>query len=144
MQYMIEKDFKFEAAHVLPHHVGKCSRLHGHSWVVTVRVDGDAVVSQSVKQSDSGMLMDFAVLKKIVQPLIDMLDHQHLNTVLRPIVSPTCEAIAHWLFEQIGFTWPQMEEGGLEGPRVRGNVRLHSVTVHETCTSRATVGERLW
>jgi 6-pyruvoyltetrahydropterin/6-carboxytetrahydropterin synthase len=34
------KEFRFEAAHRLPHHDGKCRRLHGrHSWVGRVYVE---------------------------------------------------------------------------------------------------------
>jgi 6-pyruvoyltetrahydropterin/6-carboxytetrahydropterin synthase len=128
---MIEKDFRFEAAHVLPYHDGKCRWLHGHSWLVTVRLDGDDI-SHTPHQPTHGMLADFASVKTIVAPLITRMDHRNLNEVLS-MDSPTCEAIAAYIFNELScVAWP------FHG------VRLHSVTVHETCTSRATVGERLW
>ncbi|NES98612.1 MAG: 6-carboxytetrahydropterin synthase QueD, partial [Desertifilum sp. SIO1I2] len=37
-EWIIYKEFRFEAAHHLPHHDGKCRRLHGHSWVGRVQV----------------------------------------------------------------------------------------------------------
>jgi 6-pyruvoyl tetrahydropterin synthase len=35
-QWAISKTFKFEAAHSLVHHDGKCSREHGHSVLPTL------------------------------------------------------------------------------------------------------------
>ena len=39
----LHKQFRFEAAHRLPHVSAdhKCARLHGHSFAVTVWVEGD-------------------------------------------------------------------------------------------------------
>lgn len=73
MQMEISKTFTFEASHVLPKHPGKCSRLHGHSWKLTVAVK--AHVAES-----TGFVMDYADLKGFVQPLVDDLDHTHLGT----------------------------------------------------------------
>lgn len=68
----ISKSFSFEAAHILPRHPGKCSREHGHSWRVIVEVSGPI-------QKESQFVMDYATLKREVQPIIDRFDHQHLN-----------------------------------------------------------------
>jgi 6-pyruvoyltetrahydropterin/6-carboxytetrahydropterin synthase len=60
----IRKQFRFEAAHVLPHHSGKCSKLHGHSYRVDVAVEGPL-------QSDGparGMVVDFDDLAAVVRP----------------------------------------------------------------------------
>ena len=35
---IIGKTFTFEAAHWLPHHPGKCWKLHGHTWTVEVEL----------------------------------------------------------------------------------------------------------
>jgi len=55
-QWTIYKEFCFEAAHILPKHNGKCSRLHGHSWLARVYVKGTKL-SQG---SQEGMLIDFS------------------------------------------------------------------------------------
>lgn len=73
MQAELMKEFKFEASHILPKHPGKCSRLHGHSWVLRVFVRGEI-------DPETGFVMDYAELKKLVQPLVDDLDHHHLGT----------------------------------------------------------------
>lgn len=73
MRLSISKTFRFEASHVLPKHPGKCSRLHGHSWVLHVEVDGEV-------NQDTGFVVDFAELKGVVErAVIDQVDHQHLG-----------------------------------------------------------------
>jgi 6-pyruvoyltetrahydropterin/6-carboxytetrahydropterin synthase len=69
----LSKTFTFEASHILDRHKGKCGRLHGHSWVLKVYVKGPI-------DPDTGFVMDFYDLKKVVQPLIDAVDHRHLGT----------------------------------------------------------------
>ncbi len=83
----ISKEFRFEASHILPRHPGKCSRLHGHSWRVRVEVEGDL-------NPETQFVMDFAELGQVVQPLIDWLDHSHLNWI---IIYPSSENVAAWL-----------------------------------------------
>jgi len=87
--------FGFEAAHILPHHPGKCSRPHGHSYRLEVVVDGP------VQQDGpaAGMVMDFADLKAIVRRMvIEVLDHNDLNTV---IANPTAEEIVAWIWNRL-------------------------------------------
>ena len=66
------KEFTFEASHVLPHHKGKCSNLHGHSWKLTVYVRGPV-------DTETGMVVDYGDIKSSIQPIIDELDHAHLG-----------------------------------------------------------------
>jgi 6-pyruvoyltetrahydropterin/6-carboxytetrahydropterin synthase len=116
-QWQLYKEFRFEAAHQLPHHDGKCARLHGHSWVCRVYVVGDRLQTTGAKQ---GMLIDFGDLKKYMQPLLeDYLDHYFLNETLA-MENPTSEAIAQWVYEQL-------EKAQLPG--------LDAVEIRETCTS---------
>lgn len=69
----ISKTFTFEASHVLPKHPGKCSRLHGHSWVLTIGVSG-------LVNPETGFVVDYAELKKCVdEHVIEKLDHTHLG-----------------------------------------------------------------
>ncbi|OKH18771.1 6-carboxytetrahydropterin synthase QueD [[Limnothrix rosea] IAM M-220] len=116
-QWQLYKEFRFEAAHRLPHHDGKCARLHGHSWVCRVYIRGDRLIESGAKQ---GMLMDFSDLKSSMKPLLeDYLDHYYLNETLE-MESPTSEAIAKWIYEQ------------LEAKKLMG---LCAVEILETCTS---------
>jgi 6-pyruvoyltetrahydropterin/6-carboxytetrahydropterin synthase len=91
----IFKTFTFEAAHSLPRvppgH--KCSRLHGHSYSVTVHVSGP--VSQA-----TGWVMDFADVSAAVRPILDRLDHQCLNDI-DGLQNSTCENLARWIWERL-------------------------------------------
>ncbi len=70
----ITKEFRFEAAHALTGYDGKCSNLHGHSYILNVTVSGEAL-SQDGAPKD-GMVLDFTVLKSIVnERIVDIYDH---------------------------------------------------------------------
>lgn len=47
-----------------------------------------------------GWVMDFAVVKKVIKPLIDKIDHKYMNEI-EGLENPTCELIAKWLWDQI-------------------------------------------
>jgi 6-pyruvoyl tetrahydropterin synthase/QueD family protein len=69
----VVKEFTFEAAHILPKHPGKCSRLHGHSWKLRVGVSGPINL-------ETGMVVDYVDLKSLVNTLIvERLDHSFLG-----------------------------------------------------------------
>jgi 6-pyruvoyltetrahydropterin/6-carboxytetrahydropterin synthase len=91
----IRKRFRFEAAHVLPHHPGKCSRLHGHSYRLEVAVDGSIQPDGPAQ----GMILDFDEISAIVKPaVIARLDHSSLNDLLS---NPTAEHIAAWIWHEL-------------------------------------------
>lgn len=81
----IAKQFHWEAAHRLPWHEGDCKNLHGHSYRMTVELEGEP--------DERGMLMDFKILKRILMPLIDQWDHATLiaegDTLLRDVILQT-------------------------------------------------------
>ena len=107
------KDFSFEAAHRLPNVPAghKCARLHGHSFLVRVTVDGPV-------GERTGWVMDFADLKVAFAPLHDRLDHRYLNEV-PGLENPTSEQLAQWIWQALKPGLPQ----------------LHRIVVHETCTA---------
>jgi 6-pyruvoyltetrahydropterin/6-carboxytetrahydropterin synthase len=122
--WVLEKEFTFEASHQLMHHDGKCARLHGHSWKMTVRLHGTSLVSDGPKR---GMLFDYADISKVVKPFVDSaLDHYHLNDTLNT-EAPTSEYVAMVIY------------GWLKATILSSH--LHSVTVNETCTSSCTYSE---
>ncbi len=116
-RWTIEKEFCFEASHVLPHHDGKCRRLHGHSWKGRLVCEGDRLHESGPQ---TGMLLDFGRMSAAIKPLLeDHLDHYHLNESLA-LESPTSEAVARWIFEKVKVKVPE----------------LSAVIIDETCTCR--------
>jgi 6-pyruvoyltetrahydropterin/6-carboxytetrahydropterin synthase len=57
---------RFSACHFIPNHP-KCGSLHGHTYAVSVRVEGEQV---------GEFIIDFEKVKKIVNELCDRLDHR--------------------------------------------------------------------
>lgn len=109
----IFKRFQIEAAHYLPNLPAdhKCRRMHGHSFIIEVHVDGGL-------DPELGWVMDFADIKSAFQPLFEQLDHRLLNEV-EGLDNPTSENLARWV-------WARLEDelGGLS-----------RVVVQETCNA---------
>ena len=114
MRVRLQKEFGFEAAHRLPHvpEGHKCARLHGHSFRVTVEVEGEV-------QAESGWLVDYAEIKAAYVSVREQLDHHYLNEI-EGLENPTSEVLAAWLWERIRPALPS----------------LRRIIVSETCTSR--------
>ncbi len=64
----ISKDFRWEMAHRLQCHKGKCFNLHGHSYKLQVEFEGKV-------HANTGMVLDYFEVKDIVAPIVDELDH---------------------------------------------------------------------
>ncbi len=110
---LLYKEFTFESAHRLPNvppgH--KCARLHGHSFMVRVTVEGPV-------GAVSGWVMDFADIKGAFSPIHEQLDHRYLNDV-PGLENPTSEVLARWIWRALVPTLPTLAE----------------IQVRETCTS---------
>ncbi len=113
MRVELVKSFRFEAAHLLPKvpEGHKCRRLHGHSFVVDLTLEGEV-------DPESGWLMDFADVKAAARPVLSRLDHYYLNDIAG-LENPTSEILARWLWDELKPRLPL----------------LASVTLRETCTS---------
>jgi 6-pyruvoyltetrahydropterin/6-carboxytetrahydropterin synthase len=97
----IKRRFRFESAHRLPQHPGKCRELHGHRYVLYVMVDRPVDAS-------TGMGIDFGELKQTVQrEVVDRLDHKNLNDVMD---NPTAELIAVWIWQRLREALPGLVE----------------------------------
>ena len=108
------KEFSFEAAHLLPNvpEGHKCRRIHGHSFRGEVAVRGPL-------DPKLGWVVDFADLKRAVDPIVKELDHYMLNEIAG-LENPTSEMLAMWIWQRVA-------------PHVPN---LHRVTIEETCSSR--------
>lgn len=103
--FLLRKSFRFEAAHQLVHHNGKCAHLHGHSYKLEVQL---AAASLQKSGSSTNMVQDFEHVSAAVRPLLkEFLDHHNLNETLDSD-SPTAEFIAQWVFERLHKQLPQL------------------------------------
>lgn len=89
---IVGKEFRFEAAHSLPHlpKGHKCANVHGHSYRFRVEILGDV--------DTRGFVIDYADISSAIRPIVDFLDHKNLNDVF-PFYT-TAENISAWLFKQ--------------------------------------------
>jgi 6-pyruvoyltetrahydropterin/6-carboxytetrahydropterin synthase len=90
----------FAAAHRLREYTGNCERLHGHNW----RID---VVLRAPKLDRLGMVIDFRDAKRLIEDILDGLDHQYLNELdaFREL-NPTTENIARTIFDALAAKLP--------------------------------------
>lgn len=113
MRVQLSKSFTFEAAHALPTFPEghKCRRLHGHSFAVEVRVEGEVDEQQ-------GYLIDYGDIKAACAPIRASLDHYYLNEI-EGLENPTAENLARWIWQRLKPRLPL----------------LSAVRVAETCTT---------
>lgn len=75
----IHTNLRFSAAHMVIGHKS-CGKIHGHSYIVDVEVDGE-------RSGQFGFVIDFKILKDITRSICKTLDHR----VLIPVDSPDLE-----------------------------------------------------
>lgn len=63
----IAKEFRWEMGHRLPEHFGLCKNIHGHSYKMIVEFEGELDKNQ--------MVIDYYDVEKIINPVIEKLDH---------------------------------------------------------------------
>jgi 6-pyruvoyltetrahydropterin/6-carboxytetrahydropterin synthase len=68
----IAKEFRWEMGHRLPEHFGLCKNIHGHSYKMIVQFEGGLDENQ--------MVIDYYDVEKILNPVIEKLDHSFMVT----------------------------------------------------------------
>ncbi|MEW6138790.1 MAG: 6-carboxytetrahydropterin synthase QueD [Thermodesulfobacteriota bacterium] len=118
--YEVEITTSFSAAHRLRNYNGKCERLHGHNYKVSV-------CARSSAPGEGGMVIDFGVLKAAANAAVERLDHNYLNEI-EPFdrVEPSAENIAAYLFEEVSKQLNEQAD------------MLYSISIWESDSSRAT------
>ena len=93
--YEIKTQAFFSAAHHLLNYEGECENQHGHNWMVEVFVRGNEL-------DKSNILIDYKVLKKELNSVLEMLDHQDIN-LLEDFrgESPSSEMIAKFIYTKL-------------------------------------------
>ena len=133
----IAKEFRWEMGHRLPEHFGLCKNIHGHSYKMIVEFEGEL--------DEQGMIIDFYDVEKIINPVIEKLDHAFMvnkndKTVLdflekmnsKKVVvdfNSTAENISNYLL------------GEITKSNLPSNVKNVKVRVYETAGDYAEVGK---
>ena len=127
-------------SHRQPFHEGRCSRLHGHSWAITLTFEASEL-------DDNGFVIDFGDLHFIENWIDEHLDHGVILSESDPreselreleesgllkivwIKNASCEGIARFLFETFN---PMVSD------RTNGRVSLQSLHLEEDSKNSAT------
>ena len=114
----------FSSSHQLRNYCGKCENMHGHNFGVELCVEGHGLTP------DTEILVDFKVLKKALNQVLETLDHRHLNEV-PPFdrQNPSSENLARHIFTEVAALLRQEP------------VRVVFVAVSEKDSSRAEYSE---
>jgi len=99
----------FSSGHYLRNYRGKCENPHGHNYKVRVTLHGKEL-------DEAGLLLDFKLLKQVMRPVIDRIDHQMLNE-LEPFttLNPSAENIAKYFYDQTNEQLAGDDEGAGAG-----------------------------
>lgn len=117
--YEVKVETSFSSAHHLLNYKGKCENMHGHNWKTEITARGENL-------DRSNILIDFKILKKAANEVMDYLDHKDLNELEEfKNESPSSEFIAKFIYKK-------MKE------KING---IYRVDVWETPTSRASYFE---
>ena len=120
--YEVTVQDTFSSGHYLRDYYGKCENPHGHNYRVLVTLVGEQL-------EPNGLLLDFKLLKRILQPTIEYLDHNMIND-LKPFttLNPSAENIAKYFFDRVSGQLLEM---------TAGRVRVKDCMIWETDTSYA-------
>jgi len=124
--YEVTVEADFSSGHYLRNYKGKCENPHGHNYKVRVTLAG--------KELDAaGLLLDFKLLKQVLRPVIERIDHQMLND-LEPfiVLNPSAENLAKYLYDETNLHLNDV---------TAGRVRVKDCTIWETDTTTATYYE---
>ncbi len=104
MAHRITKSFSFDSAHWLPHvsETHKCRRLHGHTYTVTVALEGPL-------DPKMGWVQDYGEMSEAFSWLREALDHRCLNEI-EGLENPTAEVLAVWIYDRLKTNLPQLAD----------------------------------
>ena len=123
--FEVKVERSFSAAHHLLNYQGACENQHGHNWKVEAFVKGE-------KLDKSNILVDFKVLKKALDEILEYLDHKDINTLPEfKNESPSSEFMAKFIYHKLN---EQLKTNNVEA-------KVSKIAVWETPTSRATYYE---
>jgi 6-pyruvoyltetrahydropterin/6-carboxytetrahydropterin synthase len=110
--FTIKVETRFRASHQLTLSGGSKEPPHQHDWIVTVKVSSD-------KLDSMGLVMDFGLLKAMVNEITSGFDNIQLDSIdYFQRNNPSAENVAKYIFEKLE-------------PKLTSGVKLRSVRVVE-------------
>lgn len=142
----ITKTFRFEGSHVVRNCTSqRCSHsVHGHSYLVEIEFEGRHL-------DNAQMLYDFGLMKSTIKSFIDSMDHCHIicnadspeyvkffqdhneRWIMVPF-NPSAEMLSVFIMKFVQLIMDHTITNNDEDK----DLKVSSVTVHETTTGRAT------
>ncbi len=114
--FLLKISSSFAAAHRISGYPGKCGEIHGHNYGVIVILKAEGL-------GELDMAFDFAEAKRILNQVLEPLDHKLLNDLLPfKSVNPTAEKLAEYIYKV------------LEG-KIPDGISVYQVEVAETPTN---------
>ncbi len=132
---ILSRRYEMEVAHHLNYGVPDshpCRRLHGHRYILVVRIAGEP--------AEDGMLVEYAFIDAAIRPVVKLVDHHDLNTLVDRCstkeaaavsLNPTVELLAQWFARRLELLASVRSTGG---DRPSG-LRLESLTLEEDSRS---------
>jgi len=100
--FELKVESSFSAAHHLLNYDGVCENQHGHNWRVEAFFRGSEL-------DKSNLLVDFKVLKKELNKVLDILDHKDINELSDfKGISPSSEYISRFIYNELKKIVPQV------------------------------------
>ena len=120
--YEVTVESGFSSGHYLRNYRGRCENPHGHNYKVRLTLRGRELDA-------TGLLLDFKLLKQVMRPAVEYLDHRMIND-LEPFttINPSAENLARYFYDE---TRAQLHE------MTQGRVTVKDCTLYETDTSFA-------
>ncbi len=93
--YELKVESSFSAAHHLLNYDGECENQHGHNWKVEVYIRGSQL-------DKANLLVDFKILKRELNTVLNTLDHKDINTIETfKNISPSSEIISKYIYTKL-------------------------------------------
>jgi len=95
MKYTLNLSSEFCAAHSIRGYEGRCARVHGHNYKISVEI-------RAKHLNELGFVIDYFDVKAILDKNMKLIDHYNINEI-KPFdtVNPTAENIAAWFYKNL-------------------------------------------
>ena len=138
--YYLKTSACFDSAHFLHGYNGKCSNIHGHHWVVEVKISGEKLQGSGEKR---GMILDFGDFKKAVKDLAEGFDHTLIyeKNTLNPLTVSALKEEGFSLVETDFRPTAENFAAHIYAELCNKGLPVSCVTVHESPENCAVYGE---